>query len=308
PGILRAWRPGAGLLVWAGLGAVTARRASWRWLWLIAVGYLHALGPASPDAATAGTVDRPAGLLYALVPFYARLWWPQRASVLLTVGAAILAGHAAAWASENHGARLRRWALLGAVAIAAAALDGPMLQTRLQLPADPGAPIDAALYPGPAEAPGAVLTAVLAADDREAARHLLWAQAHHGRAISGGLGQHLPGHAPPGFDAWRGSRPLLSVLAAVGRGDAVRTSLAPDDIQLLLDDGFSHAVVDLSAYPASTAAAGAAAHACVLSAVFGPPQVKGPQGARWRVTVPGKPVEVACAYDPGARWRRGGPR
>ena len=140
-------------------------------------------------------------------------------------------------------------------------------------------------------------------DGREEARFLLWSQVHHGRPISGGLGQQLRGHEPAGFAEWRDGLRLFQMLRTVGAGGAVSDGLQPEDVQALVDAGFTDVVVDAAAFPAPLAAAIVGAHACVLRSVFGEPAYEGAAGARWAVAVPEAPVAVRCAYDASVRGR-----
>ena len=125
---------------------------------------------------------------------------------------------------------------------------------------------------------------------------MLWAQTHHSRPILGGLGDHMEGHSPPEFEAFTVANPVLVMLTALAAGEGGLVEIAPEDIQDLLDAGFTHVVIDPSSFPEQIAQAQSLSHAAVLRQLWGEPEYASEGAGRWSIAALDAPVLVRYGF------------
>lgn len=244
------------------------------WLAVAALGWVLTLGPYLRGLHGVHPIPLPWLWLHDVAPLFSRLWWPERAELLVWVGVSGLASAGLAWGlARVPGGRRGRLASLVALA---ALLIG--LRAR-PLPAGPAPTIDPELY-GPLD--GALVTVPVMGDD-DHGRKLLWAQTHHGRPILAGLGDHLPGHRPPGYEAFVRDNGLLAGLHALSVGSTAPATVSPDDVAALREAGFRWVVFDAHAARPGLERRWAAAWTRALTPVLGVPDVRRPGGLAWRL-------------------------
>lgn len=275
-----------GLLL-AALGAWPKTRHRAAVVGIVAVGYLLTLGPYARGWTGATAFPLPWLFLHDWLPFFSRLWWPERAEVLVLAGLCILAG----WGLDRIAWRPRVTAVVASAAL--------LITGHLTLPAGPLPSVDRALY---APLDGALLTVPLMADD-DHGRKLLWAQVHHGHTVSAGLGDHLPGHRPADFEQGVAGNTLLGALHALSTGAAPAATVVPEDVAALREQGFSWVVADAVGVRPGLEGRWLAAWRRRLRPVFGPPAVVRPGGLAWRIVVPSAAVTVPAqpAVEAGIR-------
>ncbi len=162
-----------------------------------------------------------------------------------------------------------------------------LLASRPQaLPAAPAAQVDLSLYAG---LDGQLVTLPIMGDDPHG-RKLLWAQAHHGLPILAGLGDHLPGHRPPGYAESIDQNEFLRALQQLSVGDQPQTTVPPEAFAALRDQGFTWVVLDRVAFRPGLERQWTAAWTLTLSSALGAPEKQTPGGAAWRIRVPDGPV------------------
>lgn len=226
-----------------GLGGLLLRHPGrWRWFAVAATGYVLALGPYLRDRLGAPQPWRlPYLLLYDHTPLVSRLWWPERFAILAWVGLCVLAALHLDRVLEWLGRRGRALPALGlGLALAAVGWDASARNSFLPPFAEPGRPVTLSVYN---RLSGPILTVPVLGSD-PSSRYLLWFQLFHGQPILSGLGAHLPGHRPAGYEAYIRSNGLLRALAAASEGQEGGQVVQPSDIQQLRQDGFVWAVVD----------------------------------------------------------------
>lgn len=266
------------LLLALALGGLAVRPGGrWRWAAVAGLGWVLALGPYLRGADGA---PRPYGLpylfLYDHLPFFARLWWPERWTLLCWVGVCVLS----ALHLDLLLARIGRWRG-AAVALCALALVWDLRSRDAFAPlliSEPPA-VDHAFY---AQIDGPVLTTPVLGDDA-ASRFLLWAQVWHGQPILSGLGAHLEGHRPPGVEAAVQANALLRLLSRVGGASPAEEVVGPADLAALRDQGFRWVVVDPIAYSLENRRGFETAYAAILSQLWGDADVTGQAARAWRL-------------------------
>jgi hypothetical protein len=144
---------------------------------------------------------------------------------------------------------------------------------------------------------GALITApVLSLDDTSHAH--LWFQVFHEQPILSGLGGHVPGHRPPGFEAWVQNNGLLAAMAAVttedpyddgpppslASGTGSNGIVTPADVEALLSAGFRWVVVDPNALHPRVRAAWTQRLNRILAALWQRPTHQFEGAAAWRIT------------------------
>lgn len=291
-----------GFWLWAGPGDVQDRGISlffvavalfsfrggrpWRWLAVFALGYALVLGPYlnTPSRLPTG-IPMPFLLLMEGVPFFERLWWPDRAMPILLCGLAVLAA-----LGVDRGAKPERLRLASVGLVLVMALETSARHGIFPLPMEPGPPYAVGLYE---RLDGPLLTTpVLGETGSTDGRFTLWMQVHHEQPILGGLGDVVRSHSPPAFERYVEDNSLLRALREVSRGTEELGVVEPADVQRLLDDGFVYAVVDRQTFSRETRREAVAAHRRIFTAVFGAPVVQTRSGDAWRIEVPSRPVTL----------------
>ncbi len=272
-------------VVGAALPADGPRRG--RWLALLGLGWALMLGP-WPRNPAGGLLPVPLPwlALHELLPFFDRLWWPVRASVLAVPAVGLLAARGVGAVTGRLPARAR-WPAAGGLAVLVL-LEIGVAGAYLPVTRGPAPPLERALYAG---LDGALVTTPVLGRSSHG-RHVLWAQAAHGLPISGGLGDHLPEHVPDAHRAYVETNGLLAALHAVSQGVAAPAEVTPADVQALLDDGFRWVVVDPVAYRPGREGAWARAFRQVLEPVWGRETHASGRAAAWRITPIDAPVTL----------------
>ena len=277
------------VLLALGLGGVLWKSAGRRrWFWMAAMGYVLAMGPYLKGSDGFPLPWKlPYLYLYDYTPLVDRLWWPERFSVLTWVGLGVLAGlHL-----DLLLALARRPALkvaLVAAALSALAWDVSTRSSYWPMPAEPPRPVAMQVYP---RLKGAVITVPVLGED-PSARFLLWFQLFHGQAILSGLGAHLPGHRPVGYESYIHHNSLLHALASISEGKGGAFTVIPEDIQALRDDGFVWAAVDPMAFTASYQAELMGSFNGVYHRLWGQPDISKGGVSVWRVEPIKAPVDL----------------
>ena len=259
-----------------GLAALGAWRGQRTWrgplLGAVLVGWLMTLGPwlrswdGSPVA-----IPLPWLFLDAFLPFFDRMWWPERFELTMLLGLVPLAGLGAAVLAKK---RFYMAALVGLVLVEQAAW-----QPFHPLPVSPPRPYDAALY---AALDGPTVTTPVLAPFADV-RHALFMQTLHQQPITGGLGEHLPGHVSPEWTRYVESNALLDALADGARGPLPARVIEPAAVDALVESGLRWVVVDSSICPPGDGPAWTRRDRSLLEAVFGAPDVTTRGGAAWRI-------------------------
>lgn len=254
---------------------------------LLGFGWLLMLGP-WPRLPTGGLLPIPLPWLglHTALPFFDRLWWPIRASLLAVPALAVLAARGVQALSSRAPAagRTPLRLVLATAVLAEVVLGGAYLPVTR----GPAPPLDEALY---ARLDGAVVTTPVLGRSSHA-RHALWAQAFHGRPVSAGLGDHLAEHVPAAHRDYVEANDLLAALHAVSQDRGAATVITPDAVQTLLDDGFRWVVVDPAAYRPGRQGEWARAFRSVLEPLWGRPTHSVGLAAAWRIAPLEAPVSV----------------
>lgn len=285
-----------GLLGLAMAGLLAGRGRRLPWLAVAGLGYLLALGPYWKTAAGRSVEPAlPYLWLYEHLPFFERLWWPDRFEVLVVIGLALLAGAGLSRIASR--APGPPW-LPAAAGLALLLADERWRHSWAPVLSEPLRTVDTAFYDA---IDGPVLTTPVFGPS-ESNRFALWAQIHHEQPVLAGLGDHLPAHRAPGIDAYVAANPLLAALARLSQGTLPETEVAPDAFQALVDDGFRWFVVDPLVYSPSFETAWSEAFTTVAEAAWGPADVSGDAARAWRLTVPTEPVTLPAvgAVEPRA--------
>ena len=276
------------LLALAAFGAWKGRSA-WRGplVGAAAIGWLMTLGPwlRSWDG-SALPVPLPWLLLDSLVPYFDRLWWPERFELTMLLGLVPLAGLGAARLGSKP---VHALGFVGLVL-----LEQAVWQPFHPLPASPPRPYDAQLY---AELDGPTITTPVMAPFADI-RHVLFMQTLHQQPITGGLGEHLPGHLSPEWTSYVESNLLLDALRDGTRGPLEARTISPAAVRALYEDGLRWVVVDSAVCPPGDGPAWTRRDQALLEAVFGAPDVRTRGGAAWRITPIAEPVRLPVLDGP----------
>lgn len=274
-------RVSLGLLALALGGLFFSPRGRLRWLAVGVVGYILALGPYLHGAD--GQV-KPLALPYLFVydhlPFFDRLWWPRRWTVLVWISLGVLASLHADRLAEALG---RRHRLLKPLALAACGLllfaDLKSRNAVIPLESQAPRPVARALY---ASLKGRLLTVPVLGHD-PASRFLLYFQVFHEQPISSGLGAHLEGHRPPGYEDYIHNNNLLAALASLSNGDSSSGVVTPADVRALMNDQFTWAVIDPMAITPGYQISFTRGFEAIFSAIWGPPDRRRGEARAWRI-------------------------
>ena len=222
-------------LVGAGFWLRPRRRLGW---WMVLLwGYVLSLGPYLKwSDGEPLPLALPYLLLYDYLPFFERLWWPDRLNIIVFVALSVLAAlHLDDWR--------KRWPDRGAtlllIAVISVFADVVWRNRFVPIVVGKTRPVATALYK---QIDGPVLTTPVLGG--EMVRHILWMQVVHEQPTTGGLGEHLPAHRPPGYQEYIDDNSLMSLLAGFSKSTASPTPIRPMEVQRLIDDGLRWAVVD----------------------------------------------------------------
>jgi len=256
--------------------AIKKRVSSWKpWAAIAAMGWILSLGP-GPNALL------PFGWLQALVPTFDRMWWPYRFEVLTVIGTAVIAGAGLdQWLKDRDKNML--WLI---AAIALSTLDAPLRSGLLPIKASTVEATNHGLYKG-IDQP--ILTVPVLPNQAESER-LLLLQTIHKQPTQNGDGEHLTAHMPKAQQAWLASSHLVDALLELNKTGSVQQSIAPEDIQYLLDAGFRFVVVDASVFSGPGSAEQASAHSQFFEALWGRPMTIGLNSGGWRIEAIADPV------------------
>jgi hypothetical protein len=272
----------------AGLWMRPRRLLGW---WLVLLwGYVLSLGPYLKwSDGEPLPLALPYLLLYDHLPFFERLWWPDRLDIIVFVALAVLAAlHLDAWR--------QRWpdraGLLLVLGIGAVFVDVPWRNRFLPLMVGKTRPVSRGLY---SQLDGPVLTAPVLGG--EMARHILWMQVHHEQPTTGGLGEHLPAHRPPGYQEYMDGNELLVMLADVTKSDSRGGRIRPVEVQHLIDDGLRWAVVDPWTFGDPNGSV-VEAYRTTFTALWGEPDLTESGVSAWRIEPIMAPVQISLNLKP----------
>jgi len=282
----------------------------WRqWMWVAVLGWVFSLGPwAKAWDGTPVAVPLPFLALHDYVPYFSRFWWPNRFELLVVVGTAVAAALLLDRLSDVVWRRSLRRAspnfLPIVVLIAAISEIGAQLTSK-PLPAIGLPAYDAGLY---GDLEGALITLPLNGNSDDG-RYNLWLQTYHGLPISGGLGDHLADHRPPGFDDFVQGNAVLGMLAKLSQGLTEPVRIQPSDVEGLLEAGFAWVVIDQRLFRSGSQHNGGAEEnvqnqgtksekvkslGLSLTSMWGPPEVESATGAAWRI----RPISREVRFRP----------
>jgi len=276
------------LLAFSGLWMKPMKRLGW-WV-VLAWGYVLSLGPYLKwSDGEPLPLALPYLFLYDHLPFFERLWWPDRLDIIVFIALAVLAAlHLDAWR--------RRWpdraSVLLAVGLLAIVADVPWRNRFLPLMVGKTRPVSKSLY---AQIDGPVLTAPVLGG--EMARHILWMQVHHEQPTSGGLGEHLPAHRPPGYQDYMDGNEVLVLLADITKSDSKGGRVRPMEVQRLLDDGLRWAVIDPWTFGNPNGPV-VDAYNTAFTALWGEPDLVEDDVKAWRIEPIMAPVEISVNLTP----------
>ena len=171
-------------------------------------------------------------------------------------------------------------------------VDVPWRNRFLPLMVGKTRPVSKSLY---AQIDGPVLTAPVLGG--EMARHILWMQVHHEQPTSGGLGEHLPAHRPPGYQDYMDDNELLVLLAAITKSDSKGARVRPIEVQRLLDDGLRWAVIDPWTFGNPNGPVVDAYHTA-FTALWGEADLVEDDVKAWRIEPIMAPVEISVNLTP----------
>ena len=109
-------------------------------------------------------------------------------------------------------------------------------------------------------------------------------QGFHEQPILGGLGDHISAHRPPGYEEYINDRVILRALSEVSQGTFQDANVMPDDVQALLDDGFTWIVIDPAAYSPGLEDRWAAAFTSFCQSIWGTPTVEVGLARAWKIS------------------------
>lgn len=247
--------------------AIWKRAFAWApWTAMAIIGWLLSLGPG-------GSTWLPFGWLQHLLPAFDRMWWPYRFEVLTVISVAVLAGLGLDSLLRHRSRRL----LWVAAAVAACTFDAPLRSGLLPLTASALPTASASLY---TDVTGPILTVPIAPNAAETER-LMLLQTEHGLPIPVGDGAHLPDHVPQPHRTWLDGNGLLTTLRTLHATGSVTATIDPADVAALIDDGFTHAVIDPAVFEESQASIQSLAHSRVFEALWGDPIRREGRGGTW---------------------------
>jgi hypothetical protein len=273
------WIPllAAGFIGWKKRAAGRAGTGVARWVLLALLGYVLSLGPyLKLGQVETTTLPLPFLMLYDGLPFFDRLWWPDRFSILFFAGTGVLLSLSVDTLRE---AGWRRSSWIPALVAAGIVLETGTIAGVHPIPAAHPRPVDAALYEG-LEGPMLTVPLMGVSDD---SRHVLWAQTFHGQPITGGLGDHIEGHRPTEYVEFVESNSLLRLLARLSQGETASAIIHPEDIDALLEQGLIWAVVDHQVFPIGEDDIWGRCFRDVFHTIWGLPERQAPRGAVWRI-------------------------
>jgi hypothetical protein len=131
----------------------------------------------------------------------------------------------------------------------------------------------------------------------EMARHILWMQVHHEQPTTGGLGEHLPAHRPPGYQEYMDGNELLVMLADVTKSDSRGGRIRPVEVQHLIDDGLRWAVVDPWTFGDPNGSV-VEAYRTTFTALWGEPDLTESGVSAWRIEPIMAPVQISLNLKP----------
>jgi hypothetical protein len=196
--------------------------------------------------------------------------------------------------------KVTQMALLGSL-VGAAGIRNGILRDHVFIDTSAFAFTDPVLYDG---LEGPVLSTPVTGDS-ETGGYVLLSQVIHEQAMNGGLGQHLLGHRPPGFDEWVAGNGVARALVEMEAGGGATANIQPQDVEELIQAGFRSALVDPSAYMRDLSDRWAATYAGFFTAIWGEPEHIAGGGAWWRIEPIDGPVQVSLilATRPDRRLR-----
>jgi hypothetical protein len=259
----------------------TARQTrSWKalpWALVGLIGFLLSLGPyLKLSSADVQPIPLPYLALHETIPFFRRLWWPDRAGVLLIAGVGVFFSLSLdRLRAYFHRADRAVIPLLLAALLLETAVVGHEIPLKTRQPR----PMDIELYRG-LEGPLLTLPILGATAD---SRHVLWNQTQHGQPVTGGLGDHIEGHAPREFEEFVASNSLLAHLSRLSQGEPSEATVTREDVQELIDAGLVWAVVDHELFPTSHTGQWGRVFRETYRSLWGSPAVARPRGAAWRI-------------------------
>jgi hypothetical protein len=287
-------------------------RDRWLWLSVAVVGYLLTIGPfVKVQDGSVRAMWLPYLLLYDHLPFFERLWWPNRGAIIVVAAVGTLA----ALHLDMLAARLPRWRpLLLGIAALACALDLPLRLGGFPVPAAAPPTYESAVYD---KLDGALITLPVDGSDAQA-RDALWMQTQHQRPISIGLGSWIEGHRPPGWQEWVEGNKLVRALSLLSeRKWDQRQVVRVADVEALRAQGFRWIVLDPQLWTSKLRQPWTVAHRTVLSELWGAADLSSNGVLAWRIEplrrdvalpasvgVPGDlRIPTAPSYGPGVRPR-----
>ena len=266
-------------VVLLGLAAVGAAAGPRRWraplVGAALVGWVCTLGPwlKAPDG-THLPIPLPWLLLHKVMPFFERLWWPERFELTVLLGLIPLAGMGAAALGKRWGDRR-----VGLALVAVWGIEQMALSPYSPIPATPPPAWNPALY---AAVDGPIITAPVLAPDPDI-RYALWLQVLHRQPVTAGLGEHLPGHVSSEWRSFVEQNGLLSVLYDSNSAAITGRVVTPADVSGLRARGLRWVVVDSAVLPRGRARFWLERERRILTAVWGPPDVQTTSGSAWRI-------------------------
>jgi hypothetical protein len=282
------------LLVLGGFGVWGAPRRTRPFMLIFALGWLMTLGPfLFLLNATPTPIPMPFKWVYDHVPFMGRMWWPHRWQVLCAVSLSMLAGLGAARLAEKGFLKTKmiQIGLLGSL-IGAAGIRNWIFTDHVFIEFSALRFSEASLYEG---LEGPVLSTPVTGDS-ETGGYALLSQIMHEQTISGGLGQHLTGHRPAGFDDWLAENGVFRALIEMEVGGASSATVQPHDVDALIQAGFRTALVDPSAHMKELSERWAATYTAFFTALWGEPEHVSAGGAWWRIRPINSAVEVPLQF------------
>ncbi|MEC7241579.1 MAG: hypothetical protein VXW32_10100 [Myxococcota bacterium] len=251
--------------------------------WLMSLGPYLKLGSEVPTS-----IPLPFLWMHDHLPFMDRFWWPHRWELLCAIGASGLAGLGVQRLVQS--GAIRAWpqqlAVVGLLVLGSVATRGGGLSMS-ELPRS-----SSELYAG---VDGPILSVPIGGDSLTGGLVLL-TQTVHQRPITGGLGQHLPGHRPAEMDAWMQESSLMQLLLSLEGGDSATVTVSPEDVEALVDRGLRYAVLDPYNFDSVMSSRWVASYAAVYWTLFGEPVRIHEGGAVWRIRAMDEPVDVHYGF------------
>ncbi len=274
-----------------GLGGLVLRQPGRApWIGMAVLGWVLALGPYARDqAGQPHPWKLPYLYLYDWTPLVSRLWWPERFAILCWIGLCVLAALHLDRLRELLARRARPLVpVLLALTVAGLGWDAWYRNTYMPPFAEPGRPVTIAVY---SRLNGPILTVPVLGND-PSSRYLLWFQVFHNQPILSGLGAHLEGHRPPGYEAYIRHNRLLAALAAASEGGPGGQIIQPEDIAALREDGFVWAMVDPMAFSGFYRAEMIRVFNEIFFTLWGQSDVPRGATAAWRISPIKKAVQL----------------